>query len=582
MGHASTSVSSSPASRTATLTASAIATSSRRISSSTTRATLKISDFGLSARQQPEPGKGQSGGGGEGGAAGPEMTPLHLLHTTCGTPNYVAPEVLLDQGYDGMAADVWSAGVILYVLLAGYLPFDEVSMVDLFRKIVKVEFTYPPHFSPEAIDLLNRILTRQVENRATMAEIQRHPWMTKGLPAEEGVASTRSIPPLLAASQMGSSLSKVAVAVSDPSTGLSQNPSAQPSKNASPASSPRARSSSSAAVDDGHAPITLDESPMPSSSPNPPSASGFMSPHALHRTDSRLLLQMDEDEEEEEVAQRRTLSSPGDVQFGPRHMNAFDLINMVGGQAMNRMFVRGLHGLSRQVKTTQFTSSAPCDVLLERLETVLSSMEGVAWEVVRKYAQVRAVKEGDRGQVALCAQVYEMTPALHMVECRKLKGDMFFYYDLFTAVKRQMEAFDRSPDAASPTGEAVERQKRRKKVKEEEKADGGQEEDEEEETVIQAGSQSLTLSRPGSASSASRDGGRRRRRQRQRRHLAERWQRQRQRPEEQAQHSHHALHSQPTRGKEGRSRAGRGEAECGGGANARVAAVQHHTQPHAK
>lgn len=61
---------------------------------------LKVSDFGLSALSQQLQGDG-------------------LLHTACGTPNYVAPEVLKDKGYDGTASDVWSCGVILYVLMAG-------------------------------------------------------------------------------------------------------------------------------------------------------------------------------------------------------------------------------------------------------------------------------------------------------------------------------------------------------------------------------------------------------------------------------------------------------------------------------
>ena len=194
---------------------------------------------------------------------------------------------------------------------------------------------------------------------------------------------------------------------------------------------------------------------------------------------------MDEDEEEEEISQRRTLADPTVIHYGPRKMNAFDLINMVGGAAMNRMFIRGLGGKGRQVKTTQFTSTAPGEVLLARLGRVLGEMEDVESEVNDKYAQVRAVKEGDRGQVALCAQVYEMTPALFMVECRKTKGDMFFYYDFYRDIQRRMEALDQpGAAAAAQPGKAA---------KEEQKAEEG-------DTVIKAGTRTLTISRPGSGS----------------------------------------------------------------------------------
>ncbi|KAL6991528.1 CBL-interacting serine/threonine-protein kinase 23 [Sarracenia purpurea var. burkii] len=77
---------------------------------------LKVSDFGLSALPQQVRDDG-------------------LLHTTCGTPNYVAPEVINNKGYDGAKADLWSCGVILFVLMAGYLPFEESNLMALYKKL---------------------------------------------------------------------------------------------------------------------------------------------------------------------------------------------------------------------------------------------------------------------------------------------------------------------------------------------------------------------------------------------------------------------------------------------------------------
>ncbi|GMH11988.1 hypothetical protein Nepgr_013829 [Nepenthes gracilis] len=118
---------------------------------------LKVSDFGLSALSQQVRDDG-------------------LLHTSCGTPNYVAPEVLNDRGYDGATADLWSCGVILFVLLAGYLPFDDSNIMNLYKKISAAEFTCPPWLSFSVRKLIFRILDPNPVTRITIPEILEDEW----------------------------------------------------------------------------------------------------------------------------------------------------------------------------------------------------------------------------------------------------------------------------------------------------------------------------------------------------------------------------------------------------------------------
>ncbi|PKA51576.1 CBL-interacting protein kinase 32 [Apostasia shenzhenica] len=122
---------------------------------------LKVSDFGLSALSQQVRADG-------------------LLHTTCGTPNYVAPEVLNDKGYDGTTADLWSCGVILFVLLAGYLPFEDDNVLTLYKKISFAEFACPSWISSGATKLITRMLDPNPMTRITVSELLEDGWFKKG------------------------------------------------------------------------------------------------------------------------------------------------------------------------------------------------------------------------------------------------------------------------------------------------------------------------------------------------------------------------------------------------------------------
>ncbi|CAL1381290.1 unnamed protein product [Linum trigynum] len=139
---------------------------------------LKVSDFGLSALVES---KCQDG----------------LLRTTCGTPSYVAPEVLHARGYDGAKADIWSCGVILYVMLAGYLPFHDANMIVMYRKASNADYKLPAWFAPEVRHLLSRMLDPNPVTRTTISEIMEDPWFRKGPESQSGCLKndlTRIIP----------------------------------------------------------------------------------------------------------------------------------------------------------------------------------------------------------------------------------------------------------------------------------------------------------------------------------------------------------------------------------------------------
>ncbi|KAL6286069.1 hypothetical protein ACE6H2_010459 [Prunus campanulata] len=103
-----------------------------------------------------------------------------MLHTQCGTPAYVAPEILRKKGYDGAKADIWSCGVVLFVFLAGYLPFLDENVMRTCTKVFKAEYEFPPWISGEARLLIKKVLVVDPEKRISFQEIMRDPWFQKG------------------------------------------------------------------------------------------------------------------------------------------------------------------------------------------------------------------------------------------------------------------------------------------------------------------------------------------------------------------------------------------------------------------
>ncbi|KAF0922248.1 hypothetical protein E2562_029136 [Oryza meyeriana var. granulata] len=131
---------------------------------------LKVSDFGLAALPDSLRDDGR-------------------LHTACGTPAFAAPEVLGRKAYDGAKADAWSCGVILFVLLAGHLPFDDSSIADMCRKAHRREYELPRWVSQPARRLVARLLDPNPATRLAVAELASHPWFKRSLSLDSQLGS---------------------------------------------------------------------------------------------------------------------------------------------------------------------------------------------------------------------------------------------------------------------------------------------------------------------------------------------------------------------------------------------------------
>ncbi|KAK9699521.1 hypothetical protein RND81_08G178800 [Saponaria officinalis] len=123
---------------------------------------IKVSDFGLAAVIETS-------------AAG------SLLQTACGTPAFAAPEIVgrgrARPGYDGAKADAWSCGAMLFVMLTGYLPFDDGNVVVMYRKMQKKEYRFPSWVSKPARGLITRLLDPNPETRMSVEEAAGHGWI---------------------------------------------------------------------------------------------------------------------------------------------------------------------------------------------------------------------------------------------------------------------------------------------------------------------------------------------------------------------------------------------------------------------
>jgi carbon catabolite-derepressing protein kinase len=106
------------------------------------------------------------------------VTPDSLMMTPCGSPHYAAPEVLTGKGYDGRASDIWSLGVVLYVMATATTPWRSTNNANLFQEISKAKYAMPGFLTPPLKALIRRMMNPTATERPAIAEVAKDSWLT--------------------------------------------------------------------------------------------------------------------------------------------------------------------------------------------------------------------------------------------------------------------------------------------------------------------------------------------------------------------------------------------------------------------
>ncbi|CAM8955677.1 unnamed protein product [Rhodiola kirilowii] len=280
---------------------------------------IKVSDFGFSAVSLQDDDS------------------YSLFHTACGSPNYVAPEILTNKGYDGATADVWSCGVILFAMLAGYLPFEDANLMNLYKSISAAKFFLPPWVSFDAMTLIVKLLDPNPWTRISVDKILEDKWFKKGY-------------------------------------------------NKTPA---------------------LDEKCLC----NQVNVEAIFNNSEEHQTCNN-----------DDLASTIT----EEVKEPPVQMNAFDLISMSRGLNLENLLLDVRQELKRE---TRFMSKCPADEIIKKIEEAVKPLGFDVHEYNYKM-RLETKKPGRKGKLIIAAEVFLVTPNLHLVQIRKTKGDTKEFHKL--------------------------------------------------------------------------------------------------------------------------------------------------------